>query len=79
MGTGSLFRCAPHYAPEQAPSHFFDLQTGRTTEAPGIVLWTSVPWYASRRILRYSNGLILLHQGTPHMTEHALQCWSPQE
>ena len=69
----------PHHAPEQAPSYFLDLQTGRTTEAPGSVLWASVPWYASRRILRYSNGLILLHQGTPHMTEHALQCWSPQE
>jgi outer membrane protein assembly factor BamB len=67
----------PHNAPEQAPSYFLDLQTGRTTEAPGSVLWTNIPWYAARRILRYSNGLILLHQGQPHSTVHALQCWSP--
>ena len=68
----------PHNAPEQAPSYFLDLQTGRTTEATGSVLWTSVPWYASRRMLRYSNGLILHHQATPH-TVHAIQCWSPKE
>jgi len=69
----------PHWLKEPAPSYFLDLQTGRTTEAPGSVLWTNPPWYTARRILRYSNGLILLHQATPRTTEHALQFWCPGE
>jgi len=62
-------------APAAAPSYFLDLQTGKTTEAPGIM----IPWDASRRILRYSNGLIhhSIRNNGPHRRGmgYSIQFW----
>jgi hypothetical protein len=66
-----------------APSYFLDLQTGKTTDAPGSLIFPDVgkvlPFVHQGRIPRYSNGLIM--KNTAHYQYQGyvnfIQCWSP--
>ena len=65
-----------------APSYFLDLQTGKTTDATGSMLYGGQnKSFHGPSIPRYSNGLIM--KSTRHMEKigyvHAIQCWSPAE
>ena len=72
----------PHWLKEPAPSYFLDLQTGKTTDATGSMLYGGQnKSFHGPSIPRYSNGLIM--KSTRHMEKigyvHAIQCWSPAE
>ncbi|MDP6523773.1 MAG: PQQ-binding-like beta-propeller repeat protein [Kiritimatiellia bacterium] len=67
-----------HWIKAPPHSYFLDLQTGKTTDATGSVIFGSAPsWQAGLRIMRYSNGLIQ-HQSQPRR-QSEVRFWSPKE